>query len=69
MLYTYYHIITVLAFSSMTSFNLKKKYIYGVPLCTMENNFSFVSQVTISVCEQNVRARHSGRTAAKVGRG
>lgn len=35
----------------------------------MENNFSFVSQVTISVCEQNVRARHSGRTAAKVGRG
>lgn len=68
MLYTYYHIITVLAFSSMTSFNLKKN-IYTECHYVQWKITSFVSQVTISVCEQNVRARHSGRTAAKVGRG
>lgn len=49
--------ITALIFSSITNFNLKKK--NGVPLFTKNSNFPFASQVTVSVCKQNVRARHS----------
>lgn len=49
-------------FSSITS--LKKK---EIECYYLQQQFPFTSQVTVSVCEQNVRARRSRWTAAKFG--